>query len=198
MKYSRTCTIQVLCVCVCVCVCMCAQILSDANSVFILQILTGARVANLVTDIITNPASFERTDNSTSPQASPGRQATKQSANSAGYKLVVRPHHGSAGQDVSQCPVCPCNMCKGREVRNMRRAGTYRRIVFAGDGANDVCAALCLGAGDAVLARAGRPLAEYLARAARGEVGYVKPAAQWHLWDTHEDLEGLVVALTGA
>ncbi len=107
---------------------------------------------------------------------------------------VVRPWHSG---EPHGCSSCPPNLCKGLEVRAIRASGVYRRVVYAGDGGDDVCAALCLGAGDVVLARAGHPLARYLARARAGEPGTLPVRAQWRVWSTHRELHDLALAFAG-
>jgi hypothetical protein len=84
-------------------------------------------------------------------------------------------------------------------VRAARLAGAYARIVYAGDGANDVCAALCLGEADCVLARAGSPLAAYCAAAGRREAGTLPLKARTvRVWADHEQLRQMVADLLAA
>lgn len=42
---------------------------------------------------------------------------------------------------------------QGQELRELRAARPFQRVVFCGDGANDLCPALALGPDDTVLAR---------------------------------------------
>ena len=44
-------------------------------------------------------------------------------------------------------------LLQGRELRELRAARPFQRIVFCGDGANDLCPALTLGPDDTVLVR---------------------------------------------
>ena len=44
-------------------------------------------------------------------------------------------------------------MLQGQELQALRAATPYQRIVYCGDGANDLCPALALTPGDVVLAR---------------------------------------------
>ena len=44
----------------------------------------------------------------------------------------------------SQCTMCEPNLCKGAVIDRYRRTKLYEKIVFVGDGDNDVCAALHL------------------------------------------------------
>lgn len=70
------------------------------------------------------------------------------------HRLVVRPRHVEA-LPPHGCPLCPANLCKGAELRRLRaaRGATYRRVVYCGAGADNLCPALELVAGDVLLAR---------------------------------------------
>jgi len=120
-----------------------------------------------------------------SSPSSPRRSASSQ-------KLVIVPRRS----DPAACPRCPANLCKGEEVAAIRDSGAYARIVFAGDGANDICAACALGGGDVVLARDGHALAGYAAAAAAGAAAAL--AAEVHTWRDHEELAALVEKFTVA
>ena len=101
------------------------------------------------------------------------------------YRLVVRPRYDAEVHGVGHnCPLCPSNLCKGRELDALRCAGARHRVVYVGDGANDLCPALCLGAEDVVLARAGYPLAGLLKER--------KIAAAVREWSDHDELAKLV------
>ena len=84
---------------------------------------------------------------------------------------------------------------QGQELENLRRQYPYQRIVYCGDGANDLCPALSLTPSDAVLARRGHALQALIKqRAASGdEDGRV--VAQVHVWDDHSHLFSLVQRL---
>lgn len=159
------------------------KILSDCNTVFIGHILAGAKVAGCVQEVITNAASFERTsDDSESSQTSNGLQRL------AGHKLVIKPHHACDQHKQGHgCPLCPENLCKGLEVHKLKHHNMYEQIVFCGDGANDVCAALTLRSTDWVLARLGYPLANYI-RESSISTHLKKVTAQVMFWSTHEEL----------
>jgi 2,3-diketo-5-methylthio-1-phosphopentane phosphatase len=173
------------------------KILSDCNSVFISHILAGARAINLVKDIITNTAAFEwAADMSAVPTTSEElRNSSGSGTRSGGHKLVIKPCQGAHGLAGHTCSMCPENLCKGVEVRNIRSSGVYQRVVYAGDGMNDICPALCLGPKDVVLARAGHPLAEYLQRAEAGQEGTLRLQASYKIWNTHEELRAHVQVL---
>ncbi|KAG6968614.1 hypothetical protein JG687_00003683 [Phytophthora cactorum] len=109
------------------------KIVSDANSVYIESMLELHGLTQDVSEVITNPASFEALEN--------GRS-----------RLHVRPYHGEAGE-AHGCEWCPTNMCKGRIVDILRSAHRYTSVLYVGDGSGDFCAATHL-TNDVVFARA--------------------------------------------
>jgi hypothetical protein len=120
------------------------------------------------------------------------------------HRLVVAPRHNAAASGPHACPLCPANLCKGAELAALRAAaapGRAHKVVYCGDGANDLCPALRLGPNDVLLARAGHSLERLVAErsaaaaAAAGGGGgaSVRPvAAQVFTWRTHEELCRLV------
>jgi 2,3-diketo-5-methylthio-1-phosphopentane phosphatase len=162
------------------------RILSDCNSLFIGHMLTGSKVNHLVKEVITNAATFVRVseDETSPPQlgaASTGALGGAAAPAAASHKMVIQPRHPPAASP-HNCPRCPANLCKGAEVRKLRSSSHYRRIIYGGDGANDVCAALQLLPGDVVMARAGAPLAAFLEKT-KGQV-----SATVRVWQDHEQL----------
>uniref|UniRef100_A0A7S3VQV7 FCP1 homology domain-containing protein n=1 Tax=Dunaliella tertiolecta TaxID=3047 RepID=A0A7S3VQV7_DUNTE len=123
----------------------------------------------------------------TKPQ--PCSQTTRMTSH---QKLVIRPHHSHV--QPHGCPRCPTNLCKGAKIRALKQAGCGR-IIYAGDGSNDVCAAMALGAGDVVLARKGHPLGEWAAAVSKGDAQSKATQATVHLWGSHEELERMVRSL---
>ena len=121
---------------------------------------------------------------------------TKAQALGHSHRLVIEPRHDYEACGAHGCALCPRNLCKGRELAALRAAAPGRRVVYCGDGANDLCPALALGPHDVVLARAGHPLERLLsqraAAAAAGEPGADAPAAAVHSWRTHDELLRLV------
>ncbi|KAK9799425.1 hypothetical protein WJX73_008637 [Symbiochloris irregularis] len=100
------------------------RIISDCNSVFINAMLVGAKVNDLVREIITNGARFEACPPAEAPATAtswvmglPGR-AVKSQAKSQGaaFKLVVHPWHQTHYDSAHGCTLCPDNLCKGREA----------------------------------------------------------------------------------
>ncbi|PSC70630.1 CTD small phosphatase [Micractinium conductrix] len=183
-------------------------ILSDCNSVFISAILAGARANTSVRHVITNSASFHRVPMAEGAAEGADAAATPPARGAGGWggffrpssaaaaskpplaptqRCVVEPRHGGAPHG---CPLCPSNLCKGRELAALRAAAPGQRVIYAGDGANDLCPSLSLGPDDVVLARAGFSLERLLGeRAAGPEEG--RPRAAVHAWHTHEELFAL-------
>ena len=135
-----------------------AIIISDANSVFIDCIVQECGVADVFRAVLTNPATFD----------------------SAG-QLSVAWHH------THQCQRCrgTPNMCKGEPYINIpslnllcvhhppgtilkgyleSSAEQYSRVVYVGDGHNDLCPLLQLTSGDVGVVRKGYSLEKALAR----------------------------------
>ncbi|KAJ8542643.1 hypothetical protein ON010_g12169 [Phytophthora cinnamomi] len=110
------------------------KVVSDANSVYIESMLKHHGLAQHVSEVITNPATFVSLDG--------GRS-----------RLSVGPYHAD---DVEPhgCAWCPTNMCKGRIVDTLRRAHPFSSVLYVGDGSGDFCAATRLTKNDVVFARA--------------------------------------------
>lgn len=84
---------------------------------------------------------------------------------------------------------------QGQELENLRRQHPYQRIVYCGDGANDLCPALSLTPSDAVLARRGHALERLVAERAGSEEDGGRVVAQVHVWEDHAQLFSLVQRL---
>lgn len=115
-------------------------VISDANVYFIETWLEHAGVRHLFRKIFTNPASFDATG-----------------------QLVLLPFHSHS------CSCCPDNMCKQvilREYlagRQKERGGApFQRVFYIGDGANDICPSLALGASDTAFPRRDFPMHKLL------------------------------------
>jgi len=101
-------------------------IISDANSVFIDNILNHFDCRDCFERIFTNPARYE-----------------------ASGALRVNPYvelpHG--------CRRCPRNLCKGQVLDDLLKQQQYDQVVYAGDGSGDFCPCTRLKSSDIVLAR---------------------------------------------
>lgn len=85
-------------------------------------------------------------------------------------------------------------MMQGQELQAIQQANPLRRIIFCGDGANDLCPALWLGPQDFVLARKGHPL-EQLILKRDAERGAPAMLAHVRVWQDHADLADIIQAL---
>lgn len=110
-------------------------LVSDANTFFIESWLRRTGVRQLFNRVFTNPATFNKDG-----------------------RLVMRPFHSH------DCARCPDNMCKQVIVRDyvarrvQEKGRPYQRVFYVGDGANDFCPGLVLGARDVVFPRRDFPM----------------------------------------
>lgn len=107
-------------------------ILSDANSFFIDYVLEYNKLSKVISKVFTNPAEFSE----------------------EGCLQIKK------FQESNDCSRCPDNLCKGFILKNytaekLAEGQYFYRILYIGDGANDVCPALKLTANDYVFARVG-------------------------------------------
>lgn len=107
-------------------------IISDSNAVFIQHILEQQGLYDRITHIFTNPANFEDRG-----------------------RLVVTPY-----TEQEACNLCEKNICKWEALKSHvdRVYGTgkvYNRIMYMGDGKNDLCPCLKLSENDTIFARSG-------------------------------------------
>lgn len=114
------------------------MVLSGANTLMIDAYLSHIGLKDAFTRIIANNAHFD--DNG---------------------RMRVSCYHAH------QCPNC-LGLCKGTVLRELLLEGSYQRVVYVGDGSNDVCpTTTCLSEGDHVVARELFPLASRLNKLAR-------------------------------
>ncbi|MCO5594893.1 hypothetical protein L7F22_048928 [Adiantum nelumboides] len=117
------------------------RIISDANTFFIEAALAHHGLDAIFTEIHSNPAWID-----------------------AMGCLHYDDFHGQA-LPPHTCPLCPLNMCKGSILEGIRAAAlgsATLQVIYAGDGAGDLCPSLRLSARDYVLAREGYPLSKLL------------------------------------
>lgn len=183
-------------------------ILSDCNDLVIRTMLESVGCGDTVDKIVTNNAQFTRSNASSIQEEGPAATPLLSSAvpdgvTSATSRLVVYPRHPWS-RPPHGCPYCPANLCKGYELQQLRAERPYASVIYAGDGANDLCPALRLGSNDYVLARRGftleKLLAQILEAAQTGAVAAQGlPQARLSSWRDHNDLLAQVVAiLSGA
>lgn len=106
------------------------------------------------------------------------------------HRLVIAPHHDEVVHGSHGCCLCPSNLCKGRELAALRLAMPHQKVVYCGDGANDLCPALRLGPNDVVLARGGHALERLISERSTVPEGSV--TATVRIWTDHNHLLSLV------
>ncbi|XP_054474718.1 pyridoxal phosphate phosphatase PHOSPHO2 [Anoplopoma fimbria] len=115
-------------------------VISDSNTVFIDWVLHASGLQAAVDRVFSNPAKF----------------------NELGY-LEVQCYHSH------DCDRCPVNLCK-RKVLELYLSEQcdggveYERVLYAGDGGNDLCPTSCLRERDVVMPRKGFTLEKLLAK----------------------------------
>ena len=117
--------------------------MSDSNTFFIDTILEASGAKGFFNSVTSNAAWFEEDG-----------------------RLRVQEYHSHTCSSCTRTP----NMCKGRALSEYRdrngggdrSGGSYGRVVYVGDGRNDLCPCLKLSERDVVVCREGYPLAELL------------------------------------
>ncbi|XP_078590026.1 pyridoxal phosphate phosphatase PHOSPHO2-like isoform X2 [Branchiostoma floridae x Branchiostoma japonicum] len=115
-------------------------VISDSNTVFIETILKAGGVKYAVNSVFTNPAHFDESN-----------------------CLHIEPFHNHA------CKSCPVNMCKKTILLayigiQAQDGVVYDKVVYVGDGVNDLCPCKGLSGSDIVMPRRGFRLIEKLAK----------------------------------
>ena len=128
-----------------------AMIISDANTFAIKRILEANGMAEMFKDVISNPAFFDDQD-----------------------LIKIDYCHRNHG-----CPRCPTNLCKSKALAPYKVG--YDKIVYVGDGHNDICPSLSLSSNDVVIAKKGLYLANHV-----NDNGLLK--ASLHIVDFNEAL----------
>lgn len=143
------------------------RILSDANTVFIDQVLKASSMERIFSAVATNRGEWEP------------------------YSREDHDDHETHNDDILRvtpftppdqphgCPRCPENLCKGAVLDQWRRELNPRKIVYVGDGSGDFCPCLRLRACDTVCVRSGFPLAKKLAAMADDAKTLDASVAHW-------------------
>jgi len=135
-----------------------AIIISDANTLSIKRILQANGMVEMFKDIVSNPAFFD-----------------DQGLLKIDY---CQRDHG--------CSRCPANLCKTKALAPFKVG--YDKIVYVGDGHNDICPSLSLSSNDVVVARKGLHLAKHV-----NDSGQLK--ATLHIVDFNEALLETIQAI---
>lgn len=110
------------------------MVLSGANTLLINAYLSNIGLKDVFKAIVANNAHFDDCG-----------------------RMRVTPYH------IHQCQRCN-DLCKGTVLKEILMKGNYKRVVYIGDGANDVCPTMCLSKDDHVVARELFPLAMTLSK----------------------------------
>ncbi|KAJ3073119.1 hypothetical protein HDU98_002208 [Podochytrium sp. JEL0797] len=124
-------------------------IVSDANTIYIDEILKAKNARQYISEIITNPGTWTST----------GRLSVT--------RRIAPP------QSHSCTFPCSLNLCKGSEIAP--RLENYTLVMYGGDGKNDFCPMMRLREGDVALARRGHSLEKVLV----GREGECKGRVVW-------------------
>ncbi|XP_037553551.1 pyridoxal phosphate phosphatase PHOSPHO2 [Nematolebias whitei] len=138
-------------------------VISDSNSIFIDWILKATGLQEAVDLVFTNPAWF----------------------NESGF-MEVECYHSH------DCDKCPVNLCKRRVlelyVSDQTESGTpYERVIYVGDGGNDLCPTSFLRERDVVMPRKGYTLEKLLAKLKTQE-GDPSVGAEVIVWSSGSDI----------
>ncbi|KAL6511335.1 hypothetical protein OROHE_020417 [Orobanche hederae] len=112
------------------------KVASDSNLFYIKTTLKQYGIYDCFSEIITNPAVIDN-----------GR-------------LRIIPYHDAAASSHG-CDLCPPNLCKGIVIKQIQASvseSKRKRLIYVGDGMNDLCPTLKLVEGDWVLPRKNFPL----------------------------------------
>ncbi|KAI8851807.1 phosphatase phospho-type [Chytridium lagenaria] len=135
-------------------------IVSDANTIFIEEILIAKNIRHFITEIVTNPGTWDSSGCLTVQRR---------------IKSTDAPHNCQS--------ICAINLCKGNEM-TIRFEG-YERFIYGGDGRNDYCPMTKLSTADAVFPRRGHSLEKYLTS---NKLSIEAITASIHWWSSSEDL----------
>uniref|UniRef100_A0A1A9WVM0 Pyridoxal phosphate phosphatase phospho2 n=1 Tax=Glossina brevipalpis TaxID=37001 RepID=A0A1A9WVM0_9MUSC len=137
-------------------------IISDSNTIFINEWLKFHGLEDKIKRVFTNPAHF----------------------NEAG-QLIIKPYHHQ-----TECRMSAVNLCKGKVLehflieQNLRENVRYNRVMYVGDGNNDICPVIRLRLQDIACARQGYSMEKNLAK----NRTKIKVRAELLLWRTGFDL----------
>ncbi|KAI8611110.1 phosphatase phospho-type [Chytriomyces sp. MP71] len=135
-------------------------IVSDANTIYIDEILKAKNARELIAEIVTNPGTWDDT----------GRLHVSR-------RIAPPLTHGCTS-------VCSVNLCKGSEM--LQRMEQYDVVLYGGDGKNDYCPMTKLSAKDYAFARRGHSLEKLLDSRDSKHIDAIKAKLIW--WTEGEDL----------
>ena len=110
-------------------------VLSDSNTIFIGSLLENVGLSGAFSRVMTNPAYFDQDG-----------------------RLCIGCYHAHTCQRCHRTP----NLCKRTALKELLAERSFSKIVYIGDGGNDLCPSMALSEGDHVVARDGYTLAKRL------------------------------------
>lgn len=137
-------------------------VISDSNSVFIEEWIKSHGLQENFARVFTNPARFEESG-----------------------LLTIKPFHHQ-----TDCRLSAVNLCKGKVLehfmieQDLRYNTTYERVIYVGDGNNDICPVTKLRNRDIACAREGFAMAKTLAK----NPTKLKVRAEFLTWKSGFDL----------
>lgn len=151
------------------------------------KLLQGAGLTDVFMDIISHSADVNAPDVPSGSARTLQNQAAPK-ASDAAWSVQISPCQ--SGDSEHSCTLCPPTLCKGMWVNAL--AVHHPRIVFCGDGANDLCPVLCLRPCDVALVREGYACHKLIEeRRAHGDE-MQQPRCGLQLWRTHTELANLM------
>ncbi|XP_051871921.1 pyridoxal phosphate phosphatase PHOSPHO2 [Pristis pectinata] len=137
-------------------------IISDSNTVFISWILEFTNTSLAFDSILTNPATFDE----------------------QGYLRIENFHSHN-------CPQCPDNLCKRKALVNfvadqLKVGVQYKKIIYTGDGGNDLCPIESLEENDVAMVRKGYKLEKLIGEMVERHSCSVKPLIM--IWSSGEEI----------
>lgn len=169
----------------------------------------GAGLEGVMQDIITHKAEARGVAHDSAPALAAGQSegagAPAARSSQDGLPGAVTQGHPSWTVEVEPlqpparahtCPLCPPSLCKGMHVDALI-PHHEPRIVFCGDGANDLCAVLRLRAKDVALVREGYGCDQMLRARARDVDEMCQAACTVRYWRSHDELAKMICSEFG-
>uniref|UniRef100_UPI00398EF856 pyridoxal phosphate phosphatase PHOSPHO2 n=1 Tax=Pristiophorus japonicus TaxID=55135 RepID=UPI00398EF856 len=137
-------------------------IISDSNTMFINWILEFTNSILAFNCILTNPATFDEQSH-----------------------LIIENFHSH------NCPQCPDNLCKKKAlddfVADQLKVGVqYKKIIYTGDGANDLCPIKGLKEYDVAMVRKGYELEKLILEMVDADSGSIQPSIV--IWSSGKEI----------
>eukprot|EP00892_Ulva_mutabilis_P009922 jgi/Ulvmu1/7301/UM035_0090.1 len=162
------------------------RVLSNANDFFVSHVLEGAGMEDVFHCVVSNIGEVSCAAATEARDVIEGAVAHPHALSRD--KLTILPCQPA--DKAHACAFCPAALCKGLYVRALLQY--HPRVVFCGDGANDLCAVLCLREGDTALVRCGYKCCQLLEERAALGTAAVQPVCTVEYWNTQDDLAKVI------